>query len=465
MGLAFFMPIVFRMFFIMRLSHIYFTLLLIIGFYKTAGSQTIADTAVQVLKLEDAIEIAMKNNLNVQRSNIIAETERVYWQQSKTNLLPDLNASYTHGINAGRSIDRVTNSYINQQFSFANPTVGSNLTIFNGFALLNTIKRNSLSYSAAKMEEQQSKDNLTLDVILTYLQVLTNQDLLELSVKQRETSRQQVERLEILNKNGAVPPGEYFDLKGQYANDQMAVVTALNNLENSKLSLTQLLNIPYKKNMRLEQFNADQFSLKYEASPEQIYDAALKSLALVKAADLRKQSADADIKVSRATFFPSVILNGGLSTNYSSTAFKETGKNYSDQISNNLGKSVSVGVAIPLFNSFRTKNALAIAKLNQKEADLTAKTTRIQLQQLTEQAYFNMTSSKDKYTTLVDQVNAFSASFRTAEVRFNAGAINSVDYLIAKNNLDRANLNLVASRYDFILRKKILDFYQGKPLK
>jgi outer membrane protein len=102
--------------------------------------------------------------------------------------------------------------------------------------------------------------------------------------------------------------------------------------------------------------------------------------------------------------------------------------------------------------------------LNQRESELVAQATRVQLQQLTQQAYFNMTASKDRYVSLEEQVAAYSESFRTVEIRFNAGAINSVDYLVAKNNLDRANSNMLANRYDFILRKKILDFYQGKPM-
>ncbi|RYF82042.1 MAG: TolC family protein, partial [Chitinophagaceae bacterium] len=44
---------------------------------------------------------------------------------------------------------------------------------------------------------------------------------------------------------------------------------------------------------------------------------------------------------------------------------------------------------------------------------------------------------------------------------FNAGVGTSVDYLIAKNNLDRANINLISARYDFVLRKKVLDYYQN----
>ncbi len=90
--------------------------------------------------------------------------------------------------------------------------------------------------------------------------------------------------------------------------------------------------------------------------------------------------------------------------------------------------------------------------------------TKIQLQQSIEQAYVNLTSASDRYKILLDQVNSFTESFRSAEVRFNSGVVTSVDYLIAKNNMDRATINLINAKYDYILRTKILDYYQGKPL-
>jgi outer membrane protein len=75
-----------------------------------------------------------------------------------------------------------------------------------------------------------------------------------------------------------------------------------------------------------------------------------------------------------------------------------------------------------------------------------------------------MNTAADRYKTILLQVDAFNESFRGAEVRFQQGVGNSIDYLITKNSLDRANISLIIARYDFVLRTKILDYYQGKPL-
>lgn len=419
------------------------------------------DTAKQMLNLTECINLALKNNLDVQKSAIQSEIAHVNLQQRKANTLPTLNANITNGINQGRSIDPLTNSYVNQQITYAMQDLNGSLLLFNGMALQNLIRQSSNFFQATKQREQQVKDNLMLNVILIYLQVLTNEDLLDLSFKQREITLKQVERLKILNEQGAISPGEYYDLKGQFTNDQLSVVNTKNTSENSKLLLAQLLNINYNKNLQLEKLPDEEYSLSYIESPEQIYQTATQNLAMVKVADLMEKSAGMQVKYARSGYFPSIYLRGGLSSNFSNPAYT-TG--YFDQVNNNLGKSVNINIVIPLFNAFRTKNAVSLAKLNLRESQLIAQTTRTELQQFIEQAYFNMIAAKDRYNALKDQVEAFSESFKAADSRFNLGAINSVDYLVSKNNLEKAKVNFVVAGYDFILRKKILDFYQGKPL-
>ncbi len=75
-------------------------------------------------------------------------------------------------------------------------------------------------------------------------------------------------------------------------------------------------------------------------------------------------------------------------------------------------------------------------------------------------------SASDSYPVLLEQLAAYGESFRSAEIRFNDGVIGpSVqDYAIAKNNLDNTNINIIMARYDYILRTKVLDYYQNKPM-
>lgn len=449
------------------------------------------------LSLQQCVEIAIKNNADVQRKGLQRESAHLNWTQSKEYLLPTLNADAYHGSNQGRSINPYTNTYIDQQLTYANYSVYSNLTLFQGLSLQNAIKQNRQNFNAASYEEQQQKELLTLNVIMAYLQVLTNEDLLALSYQQQEVSTRQVERLDIRNADSAADPKELYDLKGQLANDQLAVVNTQNSLENARLSLAQLMNIPYTPLLAFQRMSTGSNSqLLYDASAAEVFKNAEANLAMVKAADLRKASAETAIQVQKGRGYPTVFLSGSLATNYSSAGtlqnlvrtteaagnsyvdyngtklpvieqyneYKASRIPYGTQLNNNLNNSISIGVTIPILNSFQNKNRIAQARITAKDAAITANTVRIQLQQSVEQAYFNMTAAQNKYKVLQQQLAAFKESFRVAEVKFNAGAINSVDYVVAKNNYDRSNINMVVAGYDLLIRIKLLDYYQGKPL-
>ena len=418
------------------------------------------------LSLQECVQAAWDNNLDVKQSDYSMERAAVSWRQSKANLLPNVGGEIDHTLNQGRSIDLSTNSYVNQQVTSGSYQVSANVTLFNGLRLMNTLKSSQYAYEASKMELQTSKDQLMLNVILAYLQILTSTDLLQQSQKTAEVAQKQVERLEIMNEQGAIKPSDLTDLKGLFADNKVSIITNQNALDGARLSLAQLMNASYNKDLQIERLRADQVEMNYTTTPDSIFTIALQQLAIIKAADLRTKSAEKAVQAARGNLFPSVGLGGGFYTPYSSAARDSSAQKieYYDQLSNNYRTYVGIGISIPIFNNFRYRNQIALAKIDLKNAEFTSKTKQIQLKQNIEQDYFNMTAAKNKYQALLEQVTAYAESFRAAEVRFNNGAATSVDYLIAKNNYDRANINLIIARYDYVLRTKILDYYQGKPL-
>lgn len=454
------------------------------------------DTAVVRLDLKKAVDLGLANNLNVQIGSIDVERSKIDWNQARLNMLPNVNASVNSGINQGRSIDPFTNSYINQRNNFSSYGISGGIILFNGFSMQHNNKSTALSYEAEKMDWQQLKDNLTIDIILAYLAVLTNEDQLVQARNQLALSKQQVERLTILNNEGAIKPSDLSDLRGQYAGDELAIISASNALESSKISLFRLMNMPYNSNLQLERLDAESYATVYNETPGQIYETSLREFASVKAGSLRVEATEHSVKVARGMLFPTLSLNAGANTNYSSAARNSTFLGISDetsedyvlvngtpspvirkvgnfssdkiaygkQLNNNVYSQISLNLQIPIFNSLLQRNRIRRAKLDLKANRLVFKNTKTELQQAIIQAYVNMTTSRDRYKTLLEQVNAYTESFKAAEVRFNAGVGTPIDYLTAKNNLDAANLSLIAAKYDYVLRTKVLDYYQGKQL-
>ncbi|HQY12403.1 MAG TPA: TolC family protein, partial [Ferruginibacter sp.] len=441
------------------------------------------------LTLKACLDIALANNIPVKQSELLEQNARLNLNQSRMNRLPNVSAGLNYGINNGRSIDPYTNSYINQQLSSSNSTLTASVPVFKGFQMHNSIQQASYNYQASKMELQQEKDNLTLNAILAFLQVMNDEDVLALTKKQTAVTEKQAERLELLNREGAIAPAVLYDMKGQYASDQLAVINAGRALEMSKLTLAQYMNVPYDKNIQADREGFDLKMELYETTADNIYAAALQNLAFVKAADLRTRAASKAIRVAAADLYPTLSLFGQLGTNFSSAArtssaigitdvvtgdyvvvnganitviSKQTNYNsrkidFFKQYNNNLGTFFGVSLQVPVFSSFQSRTKVKQARLEEKRTGYVAENTRIQLRQAIEQAHLNMTTAWNRYKVLGEQVTAFEESFRAAEIRFNLGAMNSVEYLIVKNNLDRATINFTTARYDYLLRTRVLD--------
>jgi outer membrane protein len=448
--------------------------------------------STKYLTIKQCVDLAITNNLQIQQSQIQLDQNGVLYKQAKDNLLPQINGTISQQNNYGRSISNVNNGYVDEQNGSGSYSLNANLVLFNGLSLQNAIKQNRLFYNAGKMDLQQQKDNITLSVILAYLTVLSNLELLDIARSQATVDSSQVARLEIQNQEGAIPPATLYDLKGQYASDQVNVVNSINALEISKVSLFTVLNVPYQKDATYEMVNMNADVSDLRTPSDSIFQTALQVIPNIKATDLRVQSFQKSIAAARGKLYPTLFIYGNLNSNYSSIATTnipgtETPQNtggyvnvggaqydvfantlatqktaFGDQVKNNRFQTVGLQLNIPILNYLSARNNVKTAKLNYENAKVLSNASHNQLQQLVEQAWQNLRSAYGQYKGYLDQVHAYGESFRTAEIRFNAGVITSVDYVIAKNNFDRANTNLSAARYNYIFRTKILEYYQGR---
>lgn len=443
------------------------------------------------LSLEECLRIALEQNLDLKRAGLRAETSEVNFKQTRANLLPNLNGRFNAGINNGRSIDPFTNAYIDEQLSFANAGLSLGATVFNGFRIKNSIQRDRFNLKASEMEIEEAKQDLVLNVTLAYLQIQNNLDLVRLANIRLQATQEQIERIRELYDLGRGNPADYTDLQGQFASERTALVRAKNALKASMLDLSQLLNVEYevipeteKIPLALEQ---------YERNPEEVFEDALSNLATFKARELRIKAARKNVSVSKSFYFPEISLFGQLNTNYSSAAriFNDTGavitetggyvtienENYPvfisqtqfvgeeiefyDQFKNNLNSVVGIAVDIPLFNGFRARNNVNLQKIQLEESRVELENTKLQFRQSIEQAHAAMEAAYKQYVIFQDQVEAFSESFRINEIRFNSGVSNVVEYIISKNNLDNAAINLSNAKYEYLLRVKVLEYFRG----
>ena len=245
-----------------------------------------------VFSLHQCLDIAIKNNLTVQQTAITTERDRIGFVQAKDNIIPSISAQASRDYTTGRTVNPVTNTYINQSVTYDNYAVQGNVTIFNGLAYENAIKQASLAYQSGKMAFQAAKDIVTVNVITSYLEVLDAKAILDQTKSQLSVAKESDDRGEILEKEGANKnASDIYDLRGSFQTANVNYVTAQNSLNSAMLNLFQVMNIPYQPTASLQPLNAEDLQGDKDVTAGQVYDTALQQLADVKAATLMRQSA------------------------------------------------------------------------------------------------------------------------------------------------------------------------------
>jgi outer membrane protein len=454
--------------------------------------------------LQELVEYAYRHNLQVRQSELDLLSSQVELKRSKLDLLPDLNANANYAYSVGRSIDPITNLIIDRPITSQNYGINSGVTLFNGFALRNTIKQNNLNYEARQNDLADIRNDIGLNVATAYLNILLNQELLRNAEARLVSSSTQLERTQKLVDAGSQARANYFEVNAQVANDRLAVTNAQNNLELARLNLKQLLQIAAEETLLLEipDFELDNVT-PYPMAPSAVYEIAEANQPDIKAADLRVEGAELGIDVAKGNLWPVISAGAGASTAYSSIAppvlltgrrsvqvldtvgfFSDAGNNtvyvtdtvntetftnfeentYFNQLDFNLRRFVQVGINIPIFNGYRARSSVAQARISADRARIQQQQVRQQLRQNIEQAALDVQAAALSYRATKEQVNSLQEAFRATEQRFNLGASSALDYSVAKANLDAAEANFIRSKYDYIFRTKVLDFYRGQPL-
>jgi outer membrane protein len=462
-----------------------------------SGNQ-IASTGEKVT-LQEAIDFALKNNLSIKQNSLQVEQGLNTLEQSKWAKYPSLNGGTNFNVFTGRNINPFTNGIITNTVGSNGFGLNSAVTIFDGYQTRNGIALNQLNLEASRLDLQAMKNQITLNIVVGYLNVLSQQDLLAVSQRQIEVTQTQLERTQKLVNAGSLPETNLYDIKAQLANDEVSVVNAENAIISAKLTLKQLMNSAADRDIDVVRVEVPNPNIQpYPNSSAQVYEIAQGFLADVQAADMRVKASQKGVDIAKGLKMPVISATANINSNYTTAAenvsvtqriveteagfvnvggtrypviaFVPTSSatsekiNYFRQLTGNANNSFGVSVRIPIFNGYSTKFRLTTAQINQKQSEIQADNVRLRLRQDIDQAYVNLTNSAKRFSALGKQVSALEESFRAAESRFNVGSLNALDYSISKTNLDRARINQIQAKYDYIFRIKILDYYQNKPL-
>jgi outer membrane protein len=440
--------------------------------------------------LKQCIDTTLKNNLTIQQSLNTVELNEVSLQQSKENILPSLNGS------AGQSFNTANGTQTDNSWS-NNFSINSSVTLFDGFQKKNTISQNKLEYEASKYELEDNKNEIVLSVIQAFLEVLYDEELVKNMKNNVDATQAQLEKTQAFVDAGKKSESDLLEIKSQLASDKLSLVNADGLLKSAKLSLQQIMNISVSNKFDIE-FPVETVIASIDTSNvDEIYNSALSYQPLIKAYQLKTQSALFNLKIANNSMSPTLSLNGSLFSNYASlTKLSEvnyqnniqnigylqsdpselvlgnvsnpvyTYSNYSfgNQLKDNLGLSLTLSLSIPIFNSHTVKNNIHIQKINLNNTILNEQGIKNDLRKKIEQAFIDVENSISNYNAAQEQVAASSASYQNSISKYENGMMNISDILIEINKNTKAQSEFIQAKYQLIYNLKILDFYKGSSL-
>lgn len=447
----------------------------------------------QAWDLPQCIDYALKHNIALKQAAINTEINKNNTLQSKAAILPSLNAGAQHNYNFGQTIDRFTNTFANTQVLSQNFYVSSSVVLWSGLSQYNTVKANQYNYLSSEENVKQLQNDLSLNVANAYIGVIFNEEILKISQKQADITKEQLERTQKLVNAGAAAKSIEYDIKAQLANEEVNVTSAQNNLTLSLLNLRQLMNLDSVPSFSVVRPDLEVSDNPILADVQYIYESGLKTQPSIKRGEYSILSAEKYLAASRGRISPTLTFNASLGTGTSGLAKDVLGVNFTgyqlsgitsagdsvytpttelitrktafaDQFKNNANKIVGFTLNIPLFNGLQTYTSVKNAKLNALNARYSQDLAKQDLYKTISQAYVSAKASLNKYAATRSSVDAANESFKYAQQKFDAGVISAFDFSTAKNRLFAAESNLLQAKYDYIFKLKVLDFYQGKPL-
>ena len=461
--------------------------------------------AQETWSLEKCIRYAWENNISIKGAEINVADNRLIEKGNKYSRLPNINGSVSGSYQFGRTIDPVTNQFNSLSIGANRLGLDAGVTLYNGNRISNTIKQAGYNLQASMHDLAQMKNDISLSIASSYLNILFAEEQLDAAIKRKELSESQLSQVDKLIRAGARPQNDRLEILATIARNDQAIIAQENAVENGILSLKNLLLLEPSRDIKIEK--PQSVVIASEDNPDvlkfnDLYNSSINNQPFVKADENRLKSAVIGKDIARSGLMPRLSAFAGLSTNYSTRGQRSDGtfqdvlstqpalidetpttpiipitllipqaipgredNPYGNQLNENFGQNIGVSLSIPIYNNHQNLVNIDRAELNVLRNQLTAETNKQNLKNNIQTAISNARAAKRTLAASDRTVEASTAAFQNSEKQFQLGTINTFEYATAKNNLDQAEVDLIIAKYDYLFKLKVLDFYQGKKLE
>ncbi len=410
----------------------------------------------EIWTLQDCLEYALENNIQVKKSKISRLSGEEDIKLAKAQLFPSLNASVTQGFVNYPSGDVDKNNNYTGNYS-----INANWQLFDGSRRVTTIKQQELQDDVNFLAIEQNEDDIRISIVQTYMQILYAMEAVRVNRNTVEVSEYQRDRAEQLLLAGAISRVDLAQLESQLSSDKYQLISAETALASYKLQLKQLLELDITDEIEVWMPEITEEDILAPLPDKQvIYSTSLAVMPQVRSSEIGVDIAELDIKKARAGYFPSISMNAGIGTGHLSG----TSYTFGSQVWNSFNESIGLTVSIPIFGNRENKTAVNKAKLALTSSQLDLLNAQKNLLQTVENIYLDAVSAQSQYLAAEEQLRAVEESYGLTEQQFFLGMKNTLELLTEKNNLLSATQQELQAKYMAVMSIQLLNIYQHLPV-
>lgn len=451
-----------------EIKYIKIALILLIGFSSQAQTK--------VWTLEECVRYALDNNIIIKNSELDLKIADIDKKDAFGSYLPSVNGSASHSWNIGRNVNPVTNIATTQTTQYSQLGINSGVDIYKGLQNQNIYRRTKLAIIASQYQLLKIQEDVSLNVANAFLQILSYKEDLKVKKEQLTIDEKRLKRSEEMVNAGTIPRGDLFDLKATIATDKQNITVSENNLLISKLSLAQLLQLKEFVDFDV----ADDTNLADENNimsqkPIDIYNKAKETRTELKLAQTNLEIAEKNVAIAKGAYQPTLrgVYSFGTSASYShilsgvdvnkNPVYKSADPIF-DQFSDNKGHYFGLQLNVPIFNGFSVRNNVERNKVSLEKSKIDLEQKSLDLQRNVYTAFTDAKGALNTYESATVALEARQQSYDYAKEKYDVGLMNSFDFTQAQTLLTNAQSDVIRTKYEYIFRIKILEFYFGIPI-
>ncbi len=448
--------------------------------------------------LDECVEYALQKNISIKNSELDKQLSDISKKDAFGSFLPSINGQASHSWNIGLNQNITTGLLENQTTQFTSAGLNASVDIYKGLQNQYRLRKANLSIVSSQYQLTKMQEDVSLNVVNAYLQIIFNKENLKVQQEQLAYDTKQLQRAQELVDAGVVPKGDLLDVKATVAADNQRLIAAENALLISKLSLAQLLQLDTFQDFDIADAAVPvQDSAVLLEDPKTVFEKAKQSRTEIKLAANNVSIAESDLKIARGAYQPTLQGFYSFSTRaaYSDriVGFEQDNNNpnsvigfvdgtnqlvlqpnfapvlgkpksISDQFSENKGQNFGLSLNVPIFNGFSTRNNVARSKVALERSKIALEQSELDLERTVYTAYTDTKGALKSYEAAVSTLESRALAFEYAKERYEVGLMNVFDFNQAQTLYVNAQSEVLRTKYDYIFRTKILEFYFGIPL-